>query len=217
MKYFRLIFFPCILVLISCASNDVMYDAIKADSAQAGSKIHRQIIRTASLIISVENIEDKVGVLSSMIESYGGYIKSNNRYTEKRVNLNVKVPLEKLDSFIDDVSSLGKITSNSTSSKDMTEQIVDIDARLKNLIALRSGYRELLGKANTVEEILSIEKELSEIQTEIDSIDGRRKLLLDQVAMASVNVTLEQKKIYGPLGYVGKWLMWAVGKLFVIK
>lgn len=186
-------------------------------SAKSGFASHRQIIRTASLTLAVEDNEERVSVLSSMVKEYGGYVQSNRKYTQKRVILNVKVPSEKLDSFINDVSDLGTLTSKSSSSQDVTTQVIDIDARLKNLIALRARYRELLNKANTVEEIVSIEKELSKIQTEIDLIDGRRKSLLDQVAMSSVNVTFEQKTIYGPLGYVGKSILWVIGKLFVIK
>lgn len=189
----------------------------EAEASQASFSSKRHIIRTASLTLSVENIDEKINALSSLVEGYGGYVKSNNRYTEKRASLNIKIPSVKFDIFITEVLNLGKVTSNSTSSRDVTDQVIDIDARMKNLIVLRSRYRELLGKANTVKEIISIEKELSKIQTEIDTIEGRRKLLLDQVAMSSVNVTFEQKTIYGPLGYIGKGLMWAIGKLFVIK
>lgn len=191
----------------------------QADAAASESSFspQRQIIRTASITLSVENIDEKVNNLSSMVEIYGGYVKSNNRYTEKRASLNIKVPSDKLDIFISEVSQLGKVTYKSTSSNDVTDQVIDIDARMKNLIVLRARYRELLVKAYSVEEIISIEKELSKIQTEIDSIEGRRKSLLDQVAMSSVNVTFEQKTIYGPLGYVGKGLLWAIGKLFVIQ
>ncbi|WP_053979738.1 DUF4349 domain-containing protein [Marinagarivorans algicola] len=189
----------------------------EAEASQASFSPKRHIIQTASLTLSVENIDEKVNALSSLVEGYGGYVKSNNRYTEKRANLNIKIPSSKLDIFITEISNLGKVTSNSTSSRDVTDQVIDIDARMKNLIVLRARYRELLGKANTVKEVVSIEKELSKIQTEIDTIEGRRKSLLDQVAMSSVNVTFEQKTIYGPLGYIGKGLMWAIGKLFVIK
>lgn len=189
----------------------------EAAASLASFSPKRHVIRTASLTLSVENIDERVNALSSLAEGYGGYVQSNNRYTEKRANLHVKIPSAKLDMFITEVLNLGKVTSNSTSSRDVTDQVIDIDARMKNLIVLRSRYRELLAKANTVKEIISIEKELSKIQTEIDTIEGRRKSLLDQVAMSSVNVTFEQKTIYGPLGYIGKGLLWAIGKLFVIK
>lgn len=215
MRYLKLALFPYILVLIGCVSNNAMH--AEAAVAQTSSHHQRQIVRTVSLTISVDDIEEKVGILSSMVESYGGYVKSSNRYTEKRANLYIKVPSKSLGSFISETSSLGKVTSTSTSTKDVTEQISDIDARLKNLIALRARYRELLAKANTIEEMLSIEKELSKVQTEIDTIDGRKKLLLDQVTMSSVNVIFKQKTIYGPLGYVSKGFVWIISKLFVIK
>ncbi|WP_394202362.1 DUF4349 domain-containing protein [Marinagarivorans algicola] len=215
MRYLKFVLLPCVLFFVGCASNNMKQ--AEAEASQASFSPKRHIIQTASLTLSVENIDEKVNALSSLVEGYGGYVKSNNRYTEKRANLNIKIPSSKLDIFITEISNLGKVTSNSTSSRDVTDQVIDIDARMKNLIVLRARYRELLGKANTVKEVVSIEKELSKIQTEIDTIEGRRKSLLDQVAMSSVNVTFEQKTIYGPLGYIGKGLMWAIGKLFVIK
>lgn len=212
-KYFKFVLLPCVLFFVGCASNNME----QAAASQASFSPKRHIIRTASLTLSVENIDEKVNSLSSLVEGYGGYVRSNSRHTEKRTSLNIKIPSTKLDIFISEVSNLGKVSNKSTSSRDVTDQVIDIDARMKNLIALRARYRELLGKANTVKEIVSIEKELSQIQTEIDTIEGRRKSLLDQVAMSSVNVTFEQKTIYGPLGYVGKGLIWVIGKLFVIK
>lgn len=215
MRYLKFVLLPCVLFFVGCASNNMKQAEAAATPASFSPKRH--IIRTASLILSVEYIDEKVNTLTSLVEGYGGYVKSSSRHTEKRANLNIKIPSNKLNMFITEVSDLGKVTYKSTSSRDVTDQVIDIDARMKNLIALRARYRELLGKSNTVEEIVSIEKELSKIQTEIDTIEGRRKSLLDQVAMSSVNVTFEQKTIYGPLGYIGKGLMWVIGKLFVIK
>ncbi len=99
----------------------------------------------------------------------------------------------------------------------MTEEIVDIDARLKNLFSLRDRFRALLEKGIEISEILEIEKELSRIQTEIDAIEGRRKLLKHQAALSSIDITIQQEVIYGPLGYGGKALYWLFEKLFIIQ
>jgi len=214
-KYLNYVLLPFVLFFVGCASNNI--HQTDAAESQASFSPQRQVIRTARLTLSVVSIDEQANALSSMVKDYGGYTEPNNRFAEKRANLSIKIPSEKLDSFINEVSNLGKVTYKSTSSRDVTEQIIDIDARIKNLIALRARYRELLNKANTVEEMISIEKELAKIQIEIDSIEGRKRSLVDQVAMSSVNLTLEQETIYGPLGYLGKGLMWAIGKLFVIK
>lgn len=215
MKLLQLTLFFLCFDLIGCASNTSVDSEIPSKKASFSSQ--RLVIQTANLTLSVENIEDKVDALTAIVEGYRGYIQSNRRYTEKRANLNVKVPSDKLNAFVNDVSDLGTVTYKSTSSRDVTEEVIDIDAHLKSLRALRARYRELLAKANTVGEIISIEKELSKTQVEIDSIEGRRKALSNQVTMSSVLVKLEQKTIYGPLGYLGKGLILAIKKLFVIR
>lgn len=65
--------------------------------------------------------------------------------------------------------------------------------------------------------MLNIEKELARIQTEIDVIEGRRKTIIGNVEYSNVDITLKQKRVLGPLGYIGKGLFWVVGKLFVVK
>lgn len=214
-KYLKLILMPCFLIFWGCSSVSALN--APAPNAKASYSASRQVIRTANVTVTVDNIDEKSVALSNLVKAHEGYVKSKNQFREKTTHFSVKVPSEALGKFLELISSLGEVTHRSTSSDDVTEQIVDIEARLKNLTVLRNRYRQLLEKANTVEEILSIERELSKVQTEIDSIEGRRKSLLDQVAMSSVTVTLEQKTIYGPLGYVGKGLMWAIGKLFVIQ
>ncbi|MCX4026154.1 DUF4349 domain-containing protein [Spartinivicinus marinus] len=102
-------------------------------------------------------------------------------------------------------------------SEDVTEEIIDIEAKITNLSALRVKFITLLNQATEVSDILKIEKELNRIQTELDSIEARRKTLKNQVAFSKINIALNQETIYGPLGYLGKGFIWVVGKLFVIK
>lgn len=103
------------------------------------------------------------------------------------------------------------------SSRDVTEEVTDIDARLKNLRDLRGRFREVLSKAEKIEDILNIERELARIQTEIDAIEGRRESLLGSVNESKIDLELNQKTLLGPLGYLGRGIIWTISKLFVIK
>lgn len=214
MKILRYLVLIWAVALVGCASPG----ALQSDKAEEVSiNDNRKIIKSASLSLSVDHIDETAIAISRIVGEYNGYIHSNNRYSEKRANVSLKVPSAQLEKFVEDLSDLGEVLSKSTSAHDVTGQIIDIDARLKNLFILRTRYRDLLSKANTVGEIISIEKELAEVQTEIDSIEGKRNALLDQVSLSSVYVTIEEKTIYGPLGYVGKGVVWVISKLFVIK
>ena len=115
------------------------------------------------------------------------------------------------------LESIGKVTSRRVSSEDVTEQYVDIDARLKTMIALRDRLRALLDKADNVKDVLAIEKELGRVQGDIDSMQARLKALKGKVDLASISVTIRRRRILGPLGYLFKGAWWAVEKLFVIQ
>lgn len=67
---------------------------------------------------------------------------------QKSISMTVKVPVSSLDASIEEISSLGKPISKSLSTRDITEEMIDIDARLTNLIALRDRFRKLLGNGN---------------------------------------------------------------------
>ncbi len=71
--------------------------------------------------------------------------------------------------------------------------------------------------AHNVEDVISIEKELARIQTEIDSIESRRNHLVSNVSQSKIDIQLNQKTLLGPLGYLGKGIAWIIAKLFVIK
>lgn len=130
------------------------------------------------------------------------------------------------DAFADalgDIERSGSVLSRHVKGEDVTEQYVDIETRLKNNLALRDRFRELLAKARDVKDVLAIESELNRVQSEIDSMEARMRVLKDQVQMSTIRVSLRQQEppkpatIYGPLGYLYKGAEWFVVKLFVIR
>ena len=100
---------------------------------------------------------------------------------------------------------------------------MDVETRLSNNRALRDRLKELLAKARDVKDILQIESELNRVQSEIDSMDARMRILKDQIQMSTLSVELRQQvpakpaTIYGPLGYLYKGAEWFVTKLFIIR
>ncbi len=108
--------------------------------------------------------------------------------------------------------------------EDVTEQYVHVETRLKNNLALRDRFRDLLAKAEEVKDILLIEAELNRIQSEVELMEARMRVLEDHIQYRpSLRVTLHQQvppkpaTIYGPLGYLYKGAEWFVIKLFVIR
>ena len=115
---------------------------------------------------------------------------------------------------------MGEPVSRSAQVVDVTNQAIDLDAKITNLRGLRDRMRALLDRASKIDEILKIERELNRIQTQLDSLEGQRKRLTRDVAMSSLGLRLdpaESEMILGPLGYVGAGAWWLLEKLFVIR
>lgn len=214
-SFIALLFFG---ILAGCSSAGV-YDELSASSRsyEPDQDTKRFVIKSASLKIEVNDPRATANEIISVVGRESGFIDNSHNYDQKTIRMTVKIPEAKLESFVDEVASKGKLISKSVNSKDITNEIIDIEAKLKNLVVLRERFRSILSKAEKVSEILEIERELSRIQSAIDSIEGRRESLKHQVALSKVDITIKQKIIYGPLGYLGIGLYWAIEKLFVIK
>lgn len=196
------------------ASGDAMAAVPHTESAEQSS---RMLIKRAWLLLEVSNVTDAVSRVTDIAKQSGGYVESSSDSGGESAHVTLRVPGGSLTSTMASLESIGKMTSRSISSEDVTEQYVDLDARLKTMVALRDRLRALLDKAHDVKDVLAIEKELSRVQADIDSMQARLKALKGKVELASVSISIKRRRILGPLGYVLKGAWWTVEKLFVIQ
>ncbi len=206
-----------VFLLSACAApmnQHISYDA--AEQAQAPVN-GRLIIKSASMTLVVDDIAAASGGVKAVLNEAEGYVDSSYDEGDKTRRLSLRVPEVQFDKIVQRLGTLGEVSDQNIRTQDVTSEIVDYEARLANLIALRERMKVLLNRAEKIEDILVIEKEISRLQTEIDTYEGRRKVLRQQVALSEIRVTLEKKVTLGPLGYIGWGLYWAVSKLFVIE
>jgi valyl-tRNA synthetase len=177
----------------------------------------RKVAMSANIDVEVDNINDAEKELTSLIESFSGHIENARLSENGHYYANIKVPSNKLTSVLDAIAKLGEKTSQSINKRDITAHFVNNEERLKNLKIFREKMKTLLNKTSNIEEILRIERELNRVQTEIDTIERQLKNMQGSVDMSPIDVNLEEKTIYGPVGYVGNGIWWVVKKLFVIR
>jgi hypothetical protein len=123
----------------------------------------------------------------------------------------VRVPAETYQAFIADAAKLGKVLYQSESSDDVTQQHVDMQARIDNLKAELTRLREMFAKATKVSDMLAIEQELTRVQGDIESMTAQIKYLERQAAMATVTVELtEPTPLISPAGGTD----WGIQKAF---
>lgn len=188
-----------------------------------GKSSGRLLVWTASFSLEVADLTKAKAQLSERMLALGGYVEETSDYGEYSQMLVFRVPKDAFETALGNIEQSGKVLSRHVKGEDVTEQYVDVETRLNNNRVLRDRLKELLGKASSVQDILQIESELNRIQSEIDSMEARMRILKDQIQMSKVTVELRQqaeekpKTIYGPLGYLYKGAEWFVTKLFVIR
>ena len=177
----------------------------------------RMVAWRASLSVEVWNVSNAVARATALVESRGGFVEQKSDHGDSSARLTLRLPAQAFRAAVTTLEGLGDVTYRDVRGDDVTEEYVDVEARLKNKLVLRDRLKQLLDKAVDVKDVLAIETELNRVQGDIDSMEGRIKLLKNQVDLATVTLSLERKTVLGPLGYLFKGVWWGVEKLFVLR
>ena len=221
----RVLGLALILTGAACTSSPESPAPHVARSGLAVAESHQQdfaggerlLVRSGSLTLAVDDPAESAVEVTRRIEAAGGLVEHSNATSEHGVSLRARVPADRLDATLDAIAALGDEKHRSLSAADVTDQVSDLEARLRNNLALRDRLQTLLERADDVKDVLAIEKELNRLQAQIESMQARYDRLQKDVAMSVLSVQLEQARILGPLGYLGAGLAWALSKLFVIR
>lgn len=196
--------------------------AFNADeSSQAVSVLQaagqeRLIIRTADMGIVVTDTEEAMNTIAQVVDDNGGWVVSSNvfQFTDDAMSgsMSVRIPAAGFDSFLEAVRQLSvEVTRVSTAGQDVTEEYVDVSARLENLEVTADRVRQFLDEAKNVEEALAVNRELSALEGEIEAMKGRKQFLEQSAAFSSVNIDLTPDQLAQPLE-VGGWRPQGVAK-----
>ena len=132
--------------------------------------------------------------VTNLVESAGGYLSASSRSGEEE-NLNLsatfKVPEAKFSDVMASLRAEGKTLHEDINSYEVTMQVVDLEARLRNLRASEAAFLELLDRAKSVADVVAVQTELSRIRGDIEAYDSQLNVLKDQVAMSSISVTMQ--------------------------
>jgi hypothetical protein len=156
----------------------------------------RKIVKTGNMSLEVEEIGQAMDEVASIADELDGYVVSSQRYErEKNISgyVTIRVPAEKFDEAFARLRQMAiSVPYESTEARDVTEEYVDLEARLHNLEATEAQYLALLKEAETVEEMLQVQQALSNVRGEIEQIEGRMKYLERTSDMSLIGVSLEE-------------------------
>ncbi len=181
------------------------------------STTDRMTIRTADQRVVVDSPLAAGRRVERVIHEAGGYLEESSGSKDGNVRIVGRVPAAQLDSIVEVVARLGVEKRRIMTGKDVTDQYSDLEARLRSNIALRDRIQQLLGRATTIDEILNLERQIARLQADIDGLQSHLDRLKSQATLASLSVSLDRKRVLGPLAAAGNGLAWAVKKLFIIR
>ncbi|MDZ4247036.1 MAG: DUF4349 domain-containing protein [Dehalococcoidia bacterium] len=168
---------------------------IAESSAELGilDKAERQIISTANVTIEVETVIQALEQIQAAVENVGGYVEEMNRSGEAgsgRAGITARVPQNRFTGFLTSMESLGKIVNQSVKTDDVTEQFIDLEARLNNLKLEEEHLNSLLGTTGTLSETLAVEKELTRVRADVEGTQGRLKYLNRRIELATIVINV---------------------------
>jgi hypothetical protein len=155
--------------------------------------IEQKIIKTGNLSFETTDIEQTFQLIQTQVKQLNGYIQNDrtSRYGERyERSLSVRIPVTRFESFVDTLEQHVKVfDQKEINAQDVTEEFVDLQARLKAKRALEERYLQLLAKANNIKDMLEIERQLAQIREEIEAREGRLKYLEKQVAFSTLHIS----------------------------
>ncbi|MEM1057470.1 MAG: DUF4349 domain-containing protein [Bacteroidota bacterium] len=201
------------------SSADVMAETVgvyvrgdRAAATQIERPADRRLVRTAALGLEADErahseLRERA---AEIVTSFDGYVSADGPR-----EMTLRIPDVQLETVLDALGALAKETHREIRTADVTDQYTDLEIRLANARALRDRLATLLDRAETVQEVLEVERELARFTTEVERLEGQLRTLQDRVALSTVRLTLRERVTPGPVGYVFVGLYEGVKWLFV--
>jgi hypothetical protein len=178
--------------------NDVDKEASTAEAAE------RKIIRNADITIEVPSTTDAQHQVTSIAETHGGFVvtseakqRESNDPAQRMLDIKlvVRVPSNQFGRAFDEIKKLaGNTPSEQVTSQDVTEDFIDLEARIKTQKALEVQFLEIMRQAHKIADALEVQRQIAEVRTEIEKLEGRKRFLENRSSLSTINVNIQTPK-----------------------
>jgi len=166
-----------------------------------GGEIDRKIVKNGYMTMEVNDIVAAINDITSLAKGLNGYVVSSSQQGYPDVTygqISIRVPSDTFDEALNQLRKLAvNVPSENTNSQDVTQEYTDLQAQLRNLEATEAQYLQILQKAEKVEDILAVQRELSNVRGQIEQIKGRILYIERTSDMALIDVSLQKVKPIG--------------------
>ena len=156
----------------------------------------RQIIRNGDISLRVDDVRKTARQITDMVVQGGGYVQSTKTNDVAGDNPTVDMTIRVVSSGFDDammtLEEMGVLLEQSSNTKDVTSQLIDLGVRVKTLTAKEDTFREMLRNARTTSDIISLQERLTQVRTEIERMEAQRKSLSALATLSTIEVHLSE-------------------------
>lgn len=178
--------------------NEVDKEGSTAEAAD------RKIIRNADITIEVPSTVDAQHQVTSIAESHSGFVvtseakqRESNDPAQRTLDIKlvVRVPSNQFGRAFDEIKKLaGNTPAEQVTSQDVTEDFIDLEARIKTQKALEVQFLEIMRQANKIADALEVQRQIAEVRTEIEKLEGRQRFLENRSSLSTINVNIQTPK-----------------------
>ena len=211
---------------IGNSGSELYTEAGSADSA-AIQVISTKLIKNASIQIEVEKgtFEKIFFQVASLADQNNGYVSNSQSYSDSEGNMTsgqitIRVDKANFDAVLNKIKAMGKVKNVNITVSDVTQEYVDNESRLKNLDSQRTSLLKLMDKSVTVKDSIEIQRELSNVEGQIEVIKGRQNYLDNLIGYSTIDITLAEPQAITESnqgGFIGAIRRGAIGALTVIR
>jgi hypothetical protein len=187
----------------------------RTSTESGASLVDRKLTQNGYLSLVVDRVEDAIETLTGIADTLGGNVDSvqfinAERNSDKNAVIVIRVPADNFTEGLKRAKEIAaKVNEQSVSMNDVTDQFIDMQARMKNLKAEETQYQEILGKAEEIESVMRVSRALFAVREEIDRLQGQMNYLSRQVDMSIITITLSSEP---DISTVVIWHPWTVVK-----
>jgi len=173
------------------------------DNKQTDVKIDaskRLVVKSGKMSIEVDKYDEAESKITEITNKFGGNISTSSSSMsssgKKQGTITVRIPADKFDGFVSEVSQIGKVMSQNINASDVTEEYIDLEARLKTQKELEQRLYDLLKtKTSGLSDILEIENKLADVRGKIESTEGRMKFLMSQATFSTLAISVYEPNL----------------------
>jgi hypothetical protein len=187
----------------------VLAGSDEAAKSEAGppptnTQTERKIIYSATLDFVVEDFDKVPASIESMVRKHDAWVAKSSLDTDpgrpRRGTWTIRVPVARYADFLQAAGSLGELQRKGEDSREVTAEYFDLETRIRSKgVAEERLLKHLADSTGKLEEILSVERELGRVRTEMEQMQGQMRILQDLTALSTVTITVQERRGYVPV------------------